>query len=167
MQSIGQSSSAEVNIVAILDWEAFYQLTWWYFAAHYQYLLLLHHLKSIITANQKKMRGFFLWDDSLSNQKALHSFSCTYLQKFIGADLSKILSGTTSFYLKNAKSDNGLSTEWWNKEAGNRNWVSIPPHRQSQGPERSVPLFFWYLHQPVLNCLVSCFLSSDTLDYWA
>lgn len=58
MQSIGQSSSAEVDIVGILDWEACYQLTWWYFAAHYQYSPLLHHLESVIIANQNKKREF-------------------------------------------------------------------------------------------------------------
>lgn len=100
MQSIGQSSSAEVDIVGILDWEICYQLTWWYFAAHYQCLPLLHHLDSVIIANQNEKEGFLRWNDCLSNQKACHSFSCTYLQKFIGADLSEILSGITSSYLK-------------------------------------------------------------------
>lgn len=100
MQSIGQSSSAEMNIVGILDWEACYLLTWWYFAAHYQYLSFLHHLESVIIASQNKKEWFLLWDDFLLNTKVHHSFSCTYLQKFIGAELSVILSGIASSYLK-------------------------------------------------------------------
>lgn len=100
MQSIGQSISAEMNIVGILDWEAYYLLTWRYFAAHYQYLSFLYHLESVILASQNKKEWFLLWDDSLLNTKAHHSFSCTYPHKFIGAELSEILSGIASSYLK-------------------------------------------------------------------
>lgn len=86
MQSIGQSSSAEVNTVGILDWEAHYQLTRWHFAA--QYLLPIFApsasppSESVIVANQNKKEGFLLWDDFLSNQK-----STPLIQQYLSAEV--------------------------------------------------------------------------------
>lgn len=154
--------------MAVLDWEAFYQLPWWYFAAHCQYLPLLHHLKSVIIANQNKKKGFFSVRWLLFKPKKHAIYSAVLIcRSLLVQTYQRSFQALLHLIWRNATSDNGLSMLWWNKVAGNRSWISIPPHQQSQGPERSVSLFFCYLHQPVLNCLVSCFVSSDTLDYWA
>lgn len=157
MQSIGQSSSAEVDIVGILDWEACYQLTWWYFAAYYQYLPLLHHLESVIIANQKR-RVFFCEMTAFQTKKHVTHSAVLICRSLLVQTYQRSFQALLRHIWRNMSSDNGFSMLRWNRGARNRSWDSIPPGQQSQGPERSASLF---LHQPMLNCLVSCVLRSD------
>lgn len=119
-------------------------------------------LESVIIANQNNRESFHLWDDFLSTQKACHSCSCTYLQRFIGADLSEILSDITLSYLKKCE-------QWqWPLCAvvgySTRKQKLRLHHSTQISGTRTVSLFSRYLHQPVLNCLLSCFLRSDALN---
>lgn len=100
MQSIGQSSSAEVNIVGIL--RSLLPADMMIFCCPLPVFApsASPASESLIIENQNKKEVFLLWDDFLSNQKACHSFSCTYLWKFIDAELSEILSSITLSYLK-------------------------------------------------------------------